>query len=310
MSYLGDYTEDYTTLNFKFTTRDGTGLPTTLAGIPVLSVYKGNDVAQSTVGITLTVDFDTVTGLNNVLIDLSSNAFYAIGQDYSVVVTTGTVDGISVVGEVVATFSIENRFEGAADALVAIKLDHLVAVADSDDVADNSIIAKLASVTGDWSLYGDGTDSLQAIRDKLPTNLEDLNITNTTGLVRPDMANASGNYPGTVATITTYTGNTPQTGDLYLIGKSAGDGDLEAILDQLTTGVNLAATGLDLIPVTDPAAVADTFPKMLVQLWRRFFRKTTLTATTLTTYQDDDTTGETVQTVSDDETTQTQGTAT
>jgi len=38
-----------------------------------------------------------------------------------------------------------------------------------------------------------------------PANFDDLNITDTTGLVRPDMANASGNYAGTVATVTTVT---------------------------------------------------------------------------------------------------------
>jgi hypothetical protein len=64
-----------------------------------------------------------------------------------------------------------------------IKLDHLVAVADADDVADNSIMAKLAATAGDWSTFVDTTDSLQSIRDKLPTNLEDLSIVDTTGLV-------------------------------------------------------------------------------------------------------------------------------
>lgn len=54
------------------------------------------------------------------------------------------------------------------DALVAQKLDHLVAVADADDVADNSIIAKLASkgATADWSTFVNTTDSLEAIRDR------------------------------------------------------------------------------------------------------------------------------------------------
>lgn len=51
------------------------------------------------------------------------------------------------------------------DALVALNLDHLVAVADSDDVADNSIIGKLASTDGDWSNFAASTDSLQSIRD-------------------------------------------------------------------------------------------------------------------------------------------------
>lgn len=57
------------------------------------------------------------------------------------------------------------------DALVAdgMRLDHLVGTADSDDVVDNSIIAKLATRaygTADWSDFDNTTDSLQAIRDR------------------------------------------------------------------------------------------------------------------------------------------------
>ncbi len=110
MSYQGDYAEDYATLNFKFTSRTTAGVPFALAS-GAISVYKANGATQSTAGITLSADFDSVTGLNNVLIDLSADAFYAIGNDYQIVITTGTVNSVSVVGEVVATFSIENRFD-------------------------------------------------------------------------------------------------------------------------------------------------------------------------------------------------------
>ena len=113
MQYLGDYTEDYATLNFKFSTHKADGTPATLSGTPAISVYKANSTTQSTAGITLTVDFDGVTGLNNVLIDLSADAFYATANDYSVVITTGTVDSVSVVGTVLAHFSIENRTQKA-----------------------------------------------------------------------------------------------------------------------------------------------------------------------------------------------------
>lgn len=109
MSYLGDYAEDYATLNFKFNSRTAAGAPVALAGTPSLAVYKANDLTQSTAGITLTADFDSVTGLNNVLIDLSADAFYAVGQDYEVVIAVGTADSVSVVGVVVGSFSIENR---------------------------------------------------------------------------------------------------------------------------------------------------------------------------------------------------------
>jgi len=52
------------------------------------------------------------------------------------------------------------------DAIEANKLDHLVAVADSDDPADNSIVAKLAASDGDWSGFSAATDALEAIRDR------------------------------------------------------------------------------------------------------------------------------------------------
>ena len=51
------------------------------------------------------------------------------------------------------------------DALVALKLDHLVAVADDDDPVNNSIIAMLVATDGDWSNFAKATDALQSIRD-------------------------------------------------------------------------------------------------------------------------------------------------
>ncbi len=96
------------TLNFKFTTRAfATGLPTTLAGSPVVEVYEDNSVTQITVGETLTVDFDSKTGLNNLRIVATSGNGYESGKSYAAIISTGTVGGVSVVGEVVQQFSIE-----------------------------------------------------------------------------------------------------------------------------------------------------------------------------------------------------------
>lgn len=97
------------TIDIKFTSRAfATGVPTTLAGSPVISAYPGNSTTQLTAGITLTADFDGVTGLNNARVVASSGNGYAAGN-YVLVITTGTVGGVSVVGEVVGSFSIENR---------------------------------------------------------------------------------------------------------------------------------------------------------------------------------------------------------
>jgi len=75
------------------------------------------------------------------------------------------------------------------------------------------------------------------------------------------------------------------------------------------TGYKLASDGLDSVSTTAPSGVASNFREMIVQLWRRFFKKATLTSTELKTYADDGTTPITTQSVSDDGTTQTQGAA-
>lgn len=107
MAHLGDF-DTAATIYGKFTTyRPSTGAAFTLGGTPALSVYKDNSVTQSTSGVTLTADFDAVTGLNHFAIDTSlDGTFYAAGSFFDVVITTGTVDGVSVVGAVVASFTI------------------------------------------------------------------------------------------------------------------------------------------------------------------------------------------------------------
>ena len=108
-TYLGDYYENHTDLNFKFTTRSLSGVPTALTG-GAIEVYRTANTTQSTAGIVLTASFDSIIGMNHVNITLT-DAFYLTGNDYQVVLSAGTVDSVSVVGEVVAHFSIENRFD-------------------------------------------------------------------------------------------------------------------------------------------------------------------------------------------------------
>jgi len=108
MSYIGDFRLGET-FDTKFCTVTTTGAPTTLAGTPVISAYVGNSTTEITAGITLTVDFDARTGLNNVRVVATSGNGYATASNYQLVITTGTVGGTSVVGYVVAEFSIENR---------------------------------------------------------------------------------------------------------------------------------------------------------------------------------------------------------
>ena len=161
-----------------------------------------------------------------------TNAAVADDVDVNVkTITAGAITAAAIADAAIdnATFAPDVGSTAYATNIIALavrkvldelNLDHLLKIADADDVVTDSVIGKMAATDGDWSNFVKTTDSLQSVRDKLPANLEDLNITDTSGLVRPDMANASGNYAGTVAVVTTLTGHTPQTGDAYLVASS------------------------------------------------------------------------------------------
>lgn len=110
MKHLGDF-DTSAVIYGKFTTyRPSTGAAFTLAGTPAISVYKDNSATQSTTGVTLTADFDSVTGLNHFAIDTSADGtFYSAGSFFEIVITTGTVDSVSVVGSVVAGFTLRKN---------------------------------------------------------------------------------------------------------------------------------------------------------------------------------------------------------
>ena len=116
MSYLGDFKLG-DTLDLKFCTVNTTGAPTQLAGGPAIAAYPANNAVEVTAGITLSVDFDSLTGLNNVRIVATAANGYAAATNYALVITAGTVGGTSVVGYVVAHFSVENRSAAGASAV-------------------------------------------------------------------------------------------------------------------------------------------------------------------------------------------------
>ncbi len=90
------------TIYLKFTTRAfATGIPTVLAGTPVISAYVGSNLTQITAGVSLTISLDGVVGLNLATIVATTGNGFANATDVSIVITTGTVDSVSVIGEVI-----------------------------------------------------------------------------------------------------------------------------------------------------------------------------------------------------------------
>ena len=106
--YKGDISAG-STLYFSFNTRDSSGNPVTLTGSPVISVYKNAGTTACTTLPVLTVN-NGQTGRHTVTVNTGvDTTFYAAGNDYSAVLTAGTVNGTSVVSVEVASFSINNR---------------------------------------------------------------------------------------------------------------------------------------------------------------------------------------------------------
>lgn len=97
------------TLDFKFTTINSSGVATSLLGSPVVVAYPNNSTTEVTAGITITADFDTLVGLNHVRVVATAANGYATGTNYDLVLTAGTVDGTIAARYVVGQFSIQNR---------------------------------------------------------------------------------------------------------------------------------------------------------------------------------------------------------
>jgi len=162
------------TFDVKFTSRIfATGVPGTLAG-GVVEIYEDNGTTQITAAETLTVDFDSVTGLNNLrIVATAANGFEA-GKSYSAVISVGTVSGVSVVGEVVCNFTIQ----------------------------------------------------------RAPVNWAEVTAPTTT-------VDLSGTDIQLCDTITTYTGNTVQTGDTYALANgSAGFVAIDTVVDAILVYTN------------------------------------------------------------------------
>jgi hypothetical protein len=111
MAYLGDY-DLGTTLYTKFTTVNASGVPTELSA-PAMVFYQDNLVtAFPTVsgGLSCDASWNSYTGLNHAQMILTTSVTGIVtGSQYQLVVSTGTVSGVSLKGYVVGEFSIRKR---------------------------------------------------------------------------------------------------------------------------------------------------------------------------------------------------------
>jgi len=162
------------TFYILFTTRAfATGIPTVLSGSPVVSAYEDNSATQITAGITLGVDHDSVVGLNLLTIVATGANSFESGKDYHLVITVGTVGGVSVVGEVVGHFSLELSaaaidLANATDGLGAIKSDTAATLTDTADMQPKVAKIPLSDGTITWN-----STALASINGEVDTALTD-----------------------------------------------------------------------------------------------------------------------------------------
>lgn len=155
MNYLGNFSED-STIYVYFTTHDTSGAavaPSSAFEAADAKIYKDGSATQksTTNGLTMTSPFDSITGLHLMAIDTSVDTgdagFWATGSDYSVVLDPDeTVDGQSVV-RVLATFGIENRYNG-----VDVKKWSGTAVASPDTAGYPVVTGKSGTGSGEFNL--------------------------------------------------------------------------------------------------------------------------------------------------------------
>ncbi len=157
-----------------------------------------------------------------------------------------------------------------------------------------------SAVFGVFDVYMTNDTSVHRLVDQAAS----LVVQDVTGAVPIVAAGASGGLP-------TVDGSNRVAGVSGNVAGSVGSVTAEVTVatNNDKAGYALSAAGLDSISTTAPVGVASTFREMLVQVWRRFFTKSTLTATQLSTYADDGATVTTTQALSDDGTTQSIGSA-
>jgi hypothetical protein len=107
-AWLGNFAAGQTVRKMWNTTAVA-GESITRATNGTVQVYKDGGVAQSTAGVTDTEDFDGLTGVHLVAIDLSADGtFYSAGSEFEVVLAGATIDG-KVINASLFSFAIANR---------------------------------------------------------------------------------------------------------------------------------------------------------------------------------------------------------
>ncbi len=327
-----DYATIYDTTNKAFLSKlgnfamGGSSLNLTLGTFGCSTITASGAVAfQSTFAVTGTT---TLTGA----VTASNASNNIVG-----------IDVAKISGDATAADNLEAALDGTGSVTITANLTGNVTGNLSGSVG--SVTGAVGSVTG--NVGGNVTGSVGSVSGNVGGNVVGT-VASVVGAVGSVTGNVGGNVTGSVGSLATQAKldvnaevdtaladyDAPTNAEMVartLVAASYAtatnlqtvDDNVDAILLDTAeigaagaglsaipkTGFKLASDGLDSISTTAPSGVASNFREMVVQTWRRFFKKSTLTSTQLKTYADDGSTVLTTQTVSDDLTTETMGTS-
>ena len=247
ISYIGDFAEDETIYHY-FNTFDSND-PSASVTITNLAdtdiyVYKDGSVTNLvTDGASAVIDFDARTGVHKLTIDTSVSADYAIGSDYMVLIEGTTIDAGTVTAGIF-TFSIENRYNAAADDL-ANATDGLGALKTLIDAIQTDL--------------DNGTDGLGAIKTVADTiaadvvNVDGYNLATQIGTAGAGLTNLGGssNNWNTVVPDAAGVAATPAE-----VATALTDIGLDHLLAASVTGTDITDNSI-IAKMVDNAATAD-----------------------------------------------------
>ena len=247
------------TYYFLFTTRAfATGIPTVLAGTPVLTVYEEANLTQITAGVSITADYDSVVGLNQAAVVATSGNGYEVGKYYSVIISTGTVSSVSVVGEVVGHFRCM-----AAEGVAGVPDVNTTHVGDTVQTAGDikAETALILADTAEIGTAGAGLTNLGASGNDWNTVVPDAAGTAPTAAeIETEVwdalqsAHVIANSMGAMATEIALIPTTPMRGT-DSAATSAKQDTMETTLNAAATAAALATAQSDLDIITDTDGV-------------------------------------------------------
>lgn len=159
-----------TTQYAKFTTVNGSGLPTTLGNTPSLVYYVNGGTTSFTSGLSLTADFNSTTGLNHVAVTVTTSCTGLVsGAQVAVLVAAGTVSGVSMVGYPVFEYAIgpsswpSTQLGAAGSGLTAIPAVAQATAVSALATAVTSLSTNLSALTIYVGVSGSGLGAIPGV---------------------------------------------------------------------------------------------------------------------------------------------------